>query len=322
MLLRYSLLLLLLVHLLHADDLFGTTSSKKRAIKNKKFSISQNKRKGNRSSLLPLLPHQRNASFFKATLDAKLLSSFQGVYRDRLGTPVFLRRGQDSLAVSSLWNHKKIDIVRIFQSCNLIDFSQNYAIQQFPKVKASRRRHSFHFDRSWREDVDTLLVYTTCNHVNMSIHSLQSISSAPDVFDIIVIDDHSIDGTTEILTKMGYSVISKPEARGLTDSWNIGYHIASLLKYRYIIFSNNDVLVPHGTVELVRTALKEEALVVPLTTQKGAGHNPTQSIEAHYDIDPRHIPLFNNPSNFQGVQDILSRLHNRTGKFFLRFLGA
>jgi hypothetical protein len=49
-----------------------------------------------------------------------------------------------------------------------------------------------------------------------------------------------------------------------------------MLKYNYVIFSNNDVLVPHGVVDITRMALKSEALVVPLTTKKGAGHNPKQ----------------------------------------------
>lgn len=56
------------------------------------------------------------------------------------------------------------------------------------------------------------------------------------------------------------------------------HRIALLLDYKYIIFSNNDVLVPPGAVDEVRTNLRHEALVVPLTTRTGAGHNPTQVI--------------------------------------------
>ena len=259
--------------------------------------------------------HIENITYLKSLLDTKTLNSLQGVYQDENRIPVHLKRVSNALSISAIRNtYNGIDISQVFQYYDLIDFTQNRAIKKWPTVKNLKRKHSFESMSFQSSERDTLLVYTTCNHVNMSIHSLESISSAPDSFDILVIDDHSIDGTVHILNKKGFSVISKPQAKALTDSWNIGYYIATLLKYRYIIFSNNDVLVPHGTIEIVQTALREEALVVPLTTRKGAGHNPTQSIETQYDLDPKHIPIFNNPSNFQLVQNILSEFYNRTGK--------
>lgn len=86
-------------------------------------------------------------------------------------------------------------------------------------------------------------------------------------------------------------MIKKDKPHGLTDSWNIGYRwqlmisliyinalcrIAKAFKYKYIIFSNNDVLVPHGAIDATYKSLQSNALVVPLTTKKGAGHNPKQ----------------------------------------------
>jgi hypothetical protein len=74
---------------------------------------------------------------------------------------------------------------------------------------------------------DTLLIFTTCNHLPVSIRSLQSISSrhasSDDSYDIVIIDDHSIDGTTDYFKKKGFFVIEKEEPLGLTHSWNIGY---------------------------------------------------------------------------------------------------
>ena len=46
--------------------------------------------------------------------------------------------------------------------------------------------------------------------------------------------------------------------------------------YKYIIFANNDILVPYGAIHALRRDLMNEVLVVPLTTLKGAGHNPGQ----------------------------------------------
>jgi hypothetical protein len=260
--------------------------------------------------------HNENVTFLNALLDTKTLNSLQGIYQDDNGIPVHLKRTETNvLSVSSIQSiHNNIDLRQVYRYYDLIDYTRHDPLSKWPIVKNLRSNHPFESMDLQPFERDTLLVYTTCNHVNMSIHSLESLSSASDKFDILVIDDHSIDGTVDILIKKGFSVISKPTARGLTDSWNIGYYIAALLQYRFIIFSNNDVLVPHGTIEVVRTALQEEALVVPLTTKKGAGHNPTQSIETQYDIDSKHVPVFNNPSNFQLIQNILSRLYNTSGE--------
>ena len=256
----------------------------------------------------------QNETFLKSILDGKMLDSLEGVYRDAYGSPVYLKKAYNTLSVSPI-DHKYNDfsIREIYEYYDLIDYTQNPAIKKWNIVSNLNRKHSFINSQSVHSVHDTLLVYTTCNHINMTMHSLESLSSAPDSFDILVIDDHSVDGTVPILNKKGYSVISKLIARGLTDSWNIGYHVATLLKYRYVIFSNNDVLVPHGAIDIVRSSLQHEALVVPLTTRKGAGHNPSQSIEAHYDIDSSHLPIINNPSNFQLIQNILSEMHNISG---------
>lgn len=48
---------------------------------------------------------------------------------------------------------------------------------------------------------DTVVIFTTCNHLDMSIMSLNTLKNAPDSFDLVVVDDHSIDGTPEILLK-------------------------------------------------------------------------------------------------------------------------
>ncbi len=43
-----------------------------------------------------------------------------------------------------------------------------------------------------------------------------------------------------------------------------------------MIFTNNDVLVPRGAIDNIKRDLKNEIIVVPLSSAKGAGHNPPQ----------------------------------------------
>lgn len=102
----------------------------------------------------------------------------------------------------------------------------------------------------------TLVIFTTCNHIEYTIRGLSYFIDAIATYqeaDILVVDDASIDGTAPYLIKKGFAVITKPTPRGLTDSWNIGYRIAQLLKYKYIIFANNDVLVPIGAMHEVNS---------------------------------------------------------------------
>jgi hypothetical protein len=128
-----------------------------------------------------------------------------------------------------------------------------------------------------------LIVFTTCDQLAMTILSLQyltlhieSSSSRTTIADLLIVDDHSVDGTVEYLRKRGFAVITKDEATGLTDSWNIGYRTAIALGYDHILFTNNDVLITSGSLELMNQALQTHAMVLPITTDKGAGHNPLQ----------------------------------------------
>ena len=123
---------------------------------------------------------------------------------------------------------------------------------------------------------EMLIVLTTCNQLNMTVLALEYIKDTFNDADLIIVDDYSIDGTPEYLIKKGYTVITKEHAKGLTDSWNKGYEFANALNYKYVIFTNNDVLLTSTTVKIMKEDLKNEALVGPLTTLIGAGHNPSQ----------------------------------------------
>jgi hypothetical protein len=123
---------------------------------------------------------------------------------------------------------------------------------------------------------ELLIVLTTCNQLNMTVLVLDYLKDTLLDADLIIVDDYSVDGTPEYLIKKGYTVITKDHAKGLTDSWNKGYEFANVMKYKYVVFTNNDVLLTSTTVKVMKEDLRNEALVGPLTTLIGAGHNPSQ----------------------------------------------
>jgi hypothetical protein len=128
--------------------------------------------------------------------------------------------------------------------------------------------------KSLKSQADTLLVFTTCNYIQYSINALSRIVKSINNdkrFQLVVIDDHSIDGTANTLSKLGFAVIKNSHPSGLTFSWNIGYKLANLLNMSYIIFINNDVLIPHGSLQNLRYALISNSLITPMTTTVGAG---------------------------------------------------
>lgn len=45
------------------------------------------------------------------------------------------------------------------------------------------------------DDKDTLIVFTTCNHIEMTVLALEYLKHSLDEADLIVVDDFSSDGT-------------------------------------------------------------------------------------------------------------------------------
>lgn len=160
-------------------------------------------------------------------------------------------------------------------------------------------------------DHDTLIVFTTCNHIAMTIRALKHLKFSLRASDLMIVDDHSIDGTVEYLVKKGYFVVGKSRALGLTNSWNSGYELAVRLKYKYVFFINNDVLVPAKAIDYMRRELLHEALIVPMTTRKGAGHNPIQSLIDILGLDKKMSDYINDPSIVEHIQSSISNLFSR-----------
>lgn len=54
------------------------------------------------------------------------------------------------------------------------------------------------------------------------------------------------------------------------------------MRYKYVIFANNDVVIPNYAITAMVEALDGNTTVaVPLTSKKGAGHNPSQVVPLH-----------------------------------------
>ena len=126
-----------------------------------------------------------------------------------------------------------------------------------------------------------LVIFTICNQVRMTAVALRYLKSSleqdlSDTTDLIIMDDHSSDGSRQYLRKKGFFVISVPEAKGLAYMWNKGYEFGVAYGYRYIFFVNSDVLVPRGALPAMINDLETQAFILPLTSTVGKGHYPTQ----------------------------------------------
>jgi GT2 family glycosyltransferase len=157
-----------------------------------------------------------------------------------------------------------------------------------------------------RNNLKTLLLISTCNHVEYTVKFVESLKAVSDQFDLLVVDDHSVDGTPEILRRMGVRVMTKDAALGLTHSWNLAYSIFKegyrQRLYTNMIIANNDLLIGEGGIDLVRQALLQHPLVVPMSTTLGVGHNPPQSIEAILSLDEGDVQYVNVQGNHERVQ--------------------
>lgn len=157
------------------------------------------------------------------------------------------------------------------------DDDQTNSSYDFSRNLTKRIHDKVHFtQQQFKPSKDAVIIYTTCNQLNTSILTLGHLKHSLTHADLVVVDDHSIDGTEEYLTKKGYFVIGKEKAQGLTHSWNTGFRYAVLAGYQYVFFANNDAIVPRGSIQIMLQDLRDNALIVPMTTLKGAGHNPSQ----------------------------------------------
>jgi GT2 family glycosyltransferase len=153
-----------------------------------------------------------------------------------------------------------------------------------------------------------LFVITTYNQLEYTKLCIDSLSKIKYRWiDILVIDDFSTDGTQEWCKENKIDIFEKDRGRGLTHSWNVAYHTLKDNKdYKYLIISNNDILVPDGALEELVEVYERWpfSLVSPMTSMAGAGHcGYTLGLENVHSGAPSG--WVNDPNNYQEVQDQL-----------------
>lgn len=145
----------------------------------------------------------------------------------------------------------------------------------------------------------TLLVFTTANQIYYNIKGIKSVlANKPDYCDLLVVDDASNDGTVEWCLENNVDIITKEEPLGVTHSWNVGYKKFKQENYDNVFFLNSDIIVPENAIQNMVNQLKSYHVIAPLTTLKGAGHQPLQDVKKYHEIDIDEY----NPENVQNIQ--------------------
>tara|TARA_R100000655_G_C2996228_1_gene193764 strand:- start:2463 stop:3206 length:744 start_codon:yes stop_codon:yes gene_type:complete len=155
----------------------------------------------------------------------------------------------------------------------------------------------------------TLLAITTYNQLKFTklcINTLEKVRIPG--LEIIFIDDVSTDGTVNFLKESRWNLDSRKEPKGLTWSWNKAYRQFKNKNYDNLILSNNDVLLTQQGINEFMRILKNNTLVVPLSTRRGAGHNwKEQSASTYY---PSLRNKMNGPESHVNIQsEILQKVN-------------
>jgi len=159
---------------------------------------------------------------------------------------------------------------------------------------------------------NTLIAITTCNHWEITYNSIQSLQQSTG-FDILVVDDGSIDTTVTSAKELGVQVIQTSglmNQSGVTYSWNLAYQYFKKSDYEIFFIINNDVIVPKGAIDQMKKELLENEhilIISPLTTRKGLG---VSNKVAFYQAIENQFPKFpfsslDDPNQAQAIQNEL-----------------
>lgn len=149
-----------------------------------------------------------------------------------------------------------------------------------------------------------LLAVTTYNQLAVTLRALETLRRTGEGIDRMFVDDASVDGTAATLARMGETVLAKQSRRGLTHSWNAAYERFKHGKYDAFILSNNDICLPDGALKGILAAVGVHTLVCPMTSVRGAGHNPVQAVSRHFPVTETEA---DDPERAQSIQDRVGR---------------
>ena len=154
-----------------------------------------------------------------------------------------------------------------------------------------------------------LFVITTWNQSEYTKICLDSLKEIKEKHDVLVIDDASTDNTIELCKDYGVKFISKDKGMGLTDSWNRAYKHFVKNNYDYFVIANNDIIVPSGALGELKNTLDKwpSSLVVPMSTEKGSGHNRNQIIDNWWGSQAVY-------KDFNRVKDVQDMILNQKEK--------
>jgi UDP-glucose 4-epimerase len=155
-------------------------------------------------------------------------------------------------------------------------------------------------------------VHTSMSAWNMTQMMLVSLAATHDEFDIILVDDHSDLDIPSIAGKWGVKALHWGNRtngpQGLTNSWNLAWQYALQNQYSNLIISNNDLLVPDGTINLLTEALEtnEWGILIPTVSKRGSDYPFHTLADQYSDV----ASWTDQPLNFQHVADTVCPRHS------------
>ena len=101
-----------------------------------------------------------------------------------------------------------------------------------------------------------LLAITTFNEIKITDECLEKITNQQNVYPHFLRDDYSNRDNIKFLSKKyNIPMIGKVRHTGLTHSWNLAYKYFIENDYDFLFISNNDVLIPEQTLDLLSSSL-------------------------------------------------------------------
>src|SRR5271157_4103712 len=116
---------------------------------------------------------------------------------------------------------------------------------------------------------ETTVVVPVYNQLDYTRKCLESLKAhRTGISEIIVIDNGSIDGTTEYLRDLDYvTVVRNSENLGCASAWNQGISAACS---PWVLFLNNDVIVTSGWIEgMLEFAAEKQVDIVSPAIREG-----------------------------------------------------